>query len=71
MGVRTKMGLIFLFAAGNMTVACSIIRMLQIKQVQKDGNNSMLLFWGSIEMNIGVGYFSSLPVLQTYPREQS
>jgi hypothetical protein len=65
MDVRHKVGLIFLFAAGNFTVACSIRRMLQIRQVQKDGNNSMLLLWGSIEMNIGVSYFSSLSMLQT------
>jgi hypothetical protein len=54
MDTRHKINLIILFAAGNFTVACSIIRMLQIKQVQKDGNNSMLLLWGSVEMNIGV-----------------
>jgi hypothetical protein len=54
MDTRHEINLIILFAAGNLTVACSIIRMLQIKQVQKDGNNSMLLLWGSVEMNIGV-----------------
>jgi hypothetical protein len=57
MDTRHKVNLIILFAAGNFTVACSIIRMLQIKQVQKDGNNSMLLLWGSVEMNIGVSPF--------------
>jgi hypothetical protein len=58
MDTRHKVNLIILFAAGNFTVACSIIRMLQIKQVQKDGNNSMLLLWGSVEMNIGVSLLS-------------
>lgn len=58
MDTRHKIALIILFAAGDFTVACSIIRMLQIKQVQHDGNNSMLLLWGSVEMNIGVSLFS-------------
>jgi hypothetical protein len=61
MDTRHKVNLIILFAAGNFTVACSIIRMLQIKQVQKDGNNSMLLLWGSVEMNIGVSSFFDPP----------
>lgn len=64
MGSRDKFTLIILFAAGNFTVACSIIRMLQIKQVQKDGNNSMLLLWGAIEMNIGVSCFSNSQMLR-------
>jgi hypothetical protein len=62
MDTRHKVNLIILFAAGNFTVACSIIRMLQIKQVQKDGNNSMLLLWGSVEMNIGVSGSFRQPV---------
>jgi len=64
MGSRDKFTLIILFAAGNFTVACSIIRMLQIKQVQKDGNNSMLLLWGAIEMSVGVSCFSNSPMLR-------
>ena len=58
MDPRHQVNLIILFAAGNFTVACSIIRMLQIEQVQKDGNNSMLLLRGSVEMNIGVSLLS-------------
>lgn len=51
---QNKILLIVLFVLGFSTVAFSILRAVQIGQVQKDGNNSMLLMWGSVEMNVGV-----------------
>jgi len=49
-----KIELIFLFGIGIVTSVCSIMRMLSINQVKKDGNNWGLVLWGSAEMNTGV-----------------
>lgn len=56
MVLRQKIVLIALFMAGMSTVAFSVLRAVQIEQIQKDGNNSMLLMWGSVEMNVGVSW---------------
>jgi hypothetical protein len=51
---RRKLSLIIVFLLGLFTVVCSVMRMIQIKQIAKDGNNSTLLLWGAAEMNVGV-----------------
>lgn len=52
--IRRKISLIVVFVLGIFTTLCSIMRMLQIQQVAKDGNNSSLVLWGTAEMNVGV-----------------
>jgi len=53
-GIRRKISLIVVFILGIFTTLCSIMRMVQIRQVAKDGNNSTLVLWGTVEMNVGV-----------------
>ena len=55
-----KIELIFLFGIGVVTSVCSIMRMMSITQVKKDGNNWGLVLWGSAEMNIGVSHYVML-----------
>ncbi|KAF7559029.1 hypothetical protein G7046_g5126 [Stylonectria norvegica] len=58
-----KLGLIGIFGLGLFTTICSILRYLQIKQIQSgDGNSTMLVLWGTIEFNVG-NMVSSLPFL--------
>lgn len=54
MDLRKRLSLIIVFLLGLFTVVCSVMRMIQIRQVAKDGNNSSLLLWGAVEMNVGV-----------------
>ena len=51
---RRKMGLVCLFLLGLFTTAASVMRMIQIIQIAKDGNSTGLILWGTIEMNVGV-----------------
>ena len=51
---RRKFGLIFLFVLGLFTTVCSVMRMVQIRIIAKNGNNSTLVLWGTAELNVGV-----------------
>ena len=42
------------FLLGLFTTICSIMRMVQIITIAKTGNSTMLVLWGTIEMNVGV-----------------
>lgn len=51
-----KIGLIVIFLLGLFTTLCSVFRYLQIDRIQNgDGNSTMLILWGVIEFNVGVG----------------
>lgn len=52
--LRRKLGLIGIFLLGLFTTVCSIMRMVQIITISKNGNSTMLVLWGTIEMNVGV-----------------
>jgi hypothetical protein len=55
MDKRKKYGLIGLFLLGLLTTVCSIMRMTQIPVIATgNGNSTMLVLWGNIEMNVGV-----------------
>jgi hypothetical protein len=54
MNWRKRVSLIIVFLLGLFTVVCSVILMIQIRQVAKDGNNFTLVLWGTAEMNVGV-----------------
>jgi hypothetical protein len=56
---RRKMALLVVFTLGIFTTFCSIMRMVQIGQIAKDGNSTMLVLWGTIEMNVGVSFIHS------------
>ena len=57
-----KVALIGLFVLGLFTTVCSVLRMIQIIIISKNGNSTMLVLWGAIEMNVGVWLLSlSLP----------
>ena len=51
---RRKVALIGIFLLGLFTTVCSVMRMVQIIQISKDGNSTGLVLWGTIEMNVGV-----------------
>lgn len=56
--LEKKLGLIGIFMLGLFTTICSILRYLQIDRIQYgDGNSTMLILWGVIEFNVGVGAF--------------
>jgi len=58
---RRKMALIAMFVLGLFTTVCSILRLIQIITIAKTGNSTMLVLWGTIEMNVGVSLFLSCP----------
>lgn len=43
-----------IFLLGAFTTVCSIMRMVQIITISKNGNSTMLVLWGVIELNVGV-----------------
>lgn len=50
-----KVALSGLFILGLFTTVCSIFRTLEIKTIAYgDGNSTMLIVWGVIELNVGV-----------------
>ncbi|KAI9884094.1 MAG: swr1 complex component [Watsoniomyces obsoletus] len=51
---RRKVGLIGVFVLGLFTTVCSILRLVQIVTISKNGNSTMLVLWGTIEMNVGI-----------------
>ncbi|KAH0613717.1 uncharacterized protein H6S33_005603 [Morchella sextelata] len=51
---RKKVALIGLFALFSFTTVCSVMRMVQIITIAKNGNSTMLVLWGTIEMNVGI-----------------
>lgn len=51
---RRKLALIAVFSLGAFTTVCSIMRMVQISVIAINGNSTMLVLWGTIEMNVGV-----------------
>jgi hypothetical protein len=55
--IRRKSALIAVFLLGLFTTVCSIMRMVQIITIAKTGNSTMLVLWGTIEMNVGVSFF--------------
>lgn len=68
---RRKLGLIFLFVLGLFTTICSVMRMVQIKQIAKDGNNSTLVLWGTAELNVGVRPLHPVPPLAFCTQSQN
>ncbi|RMZ85028.1 hypothetical protein DV738_g147, partial [Chaetothyriales sp. CBS 135597] len=72
-GTRKKVGLIGIFALGAFTTVCSVMRMVQIITISKNGNSTMLVLWGTIETNVGI-FLTCLPCLTplfTFLREKT
>lgn len=63
MSTRRKIGLMILFLLGLFTTVCSVVRMIQIKQVKETGDNSNLVLYGTIELNVGVSRVIHVPLL--------
>ncbi|RMD41312.1 hypothetical protein DV735_g3825, partial [Chaetothyriales sp. CBS 134920] len=61
-GTRKKVGLIGIFTLGVFTTVCSVMRMVQIITISKNGNSTMLVLWGTIETNVGI-FLTCLPCL--------
>ncbi|KAM5465020.1 hypothetical protein MauCBS54593_006653 [Microsporum audouinii] len=57
-----KLGLMAVFLLGLFTTACSVMRVVQIEIIAKDGNSTMLILWGTIELNVGIA-ITCLPTL--------
>ncbi len=51
---RRKAGLLCVFMLGIFTTVCSVMRMVQIITISATGNSTMLVLWGTIELNVGV-----------------
>lgn len=62
---RRKAGLMVIFLLGAFTTVCSIMRMVQIITISKNGNSTMLVLWGVIELNVGVSLPSPLSILMS------
>lgn len=60
--LRRKIGLIGIFSLGLFTTVCSVLRMVQITTIAKTGDSTMLVLWGTIEMNVGI-FLTCLPSL--------
>jgi hypothetical protein len=58
---RRKYALMGVFLLGLFTTVCSILRMVQIIRISRDGNATGLVLWGTIELNVGVRKILSLP----------
>lgn len=56
MNPRKKAGLVLVFALGLFTTVCSVMRMVQIDVIATTRNSTMLVLWGTIEMNVGVSW---------------
>ena len=57
--LRRKVVLSVLFVLGFFTTACSIMRMVQIWEIRKTGDNSALVLWAVAKMNVGVSRIPS------------
>ena len=55
---RRKIGLITIFMLGLFTTVCSVMRMVQIITISRVKDSTMLVLWGTIEMNVGVSFSS-------------
>ncbi|ETN44524.1 uncharacterized protein HMPREF1541_10194 [Cyphellophora europaea CBS 101466] len=62
MNSRKKIGLIAVFSLGLFTTICSIMRMVQIEVIAKNGNSTRLVLWGTVELNVGI-FLTCLPTL--------
>lgn len=60
--MRRKVGLLVIFTLGIFTTICSGMRMAQIRTIAENGNSTMLVLWGVVELNVGI-ILSSLPAL--------
>lgn len=58
--IRRKVALVAIFMLGLFTTVCSIMRMAQIGIIAKTGDSTMLVLWGTIEMNVGVSMFETV-----------
>jgi hypothetical protein len=60
MNNRRKYGLMGVFLLGLFTTICSILRLTQIPVIATgNGNSTMLVLWGNVEMNVGVSLYTS------------
>lgn len=55
--LRRKVALIGVFSLGLFTTVCSIMRMVQISTIAQTADSTMLVLWGTIELNIGVSKY--------------
>jgi hypothetical protein len=64
MNNRRKYGIIGIFLLGLFTTICSIMRMTQISVIAYgNGNSTMLVLWGNIEMNVGASITVQIPAV--------
>ncbi|KAI9670079.1 MAG: hypothetical protein M1829_004806 [Trizodia sp. TS-e1964] len=52
--LRRKIALMGVFLLGLFTTVCSVMRMVQIITIAINGNSTMLVLWGTIELNVGI-----------------
>ena len=58
--LKKRLVLCGVFLLGLLTTVCSILRVAQIHHRAKDGNSTMLVLWGVIELNVGVSVFPQM-----------
>ena len=54
--LKKRLALCGVFLLGLLTTVCSILRVAQIHHRARDGNSTMLVLWGVIELNVGVRF---------------
>jgi hypothetical protein len=62
---RKRVGLCGMFLLGIFTTFCSIMRLAQITSILATGDQTGLVLWATIELNVGVSYYSILPYYLT------
>jgi hypothetical protein len=58
---RRKIALMVVFLLGLVTTVCSIMRMTRIAPLAIDGDSTLLVLWGTVELNVGVSAFYHRP----------
>lgn len=53
---RKRIGLVAIFCLGIFTTFCSIMRLAQITSILATGDQTGLVLWATVEMNIGVSF---------------
>lgn len=68
--IRRKTALIAVFLLGLFTTICSVMRMVQIITIAKTGNSTMLVLWGTIEMNVGVSTSLLILIIKNFSAQR-
>ncbi|KAH8807846.1 integral membrane protein [Xylogone sp. PMI_703] len=72
--MRKRVGLVGIFCLGIFTTFCSIMRLAQIKSILATGDQTGLVLWATIEMNVGISLTclpTLMPIIKYYREKHS